>query len=328
MTKPKLREMPRPDISLTSALGLPAVYVKDARKSFGDKEVLRDVSLQIGQGEVVSLIGPSGAGKSTMLRCLALLDTFDSGELAYGNVRVCANEPGSEKTTYEKAAMRQARMRFGIVFQNYNLFPHYTVLKNVMDAPIVVQKRDPKEVEEQARKLLEQLDIADHADKVPDQLSGGQQQRVAIARRGHRHARDGLRARGVRPHRVSVRRPDRGGGHAGRGPGAPHRRAHQEVPRQRGGLGRARRTVPAKAARPSRPHRFPTHAQAHTHMKRGRATRPVPFLHRIRTVRTTPPCPDGASFYKRGTGVTAGAPQSAPRWSRRPCGSGRRSTRT
>ena len=169
MTKPKLREMPRPDISLTSALGLPAVYVKDARKSFGDKEVLRDVSLQIGQGEVVSLIGPSGAGKSTMLRCLALLDTFDSGELAYGNVRVCAN-------------MRQARMRFGIVFQNYNLFPHYTVLKNVMDAPIVVQKRDPKEVEEQARKLLEQLDIADHADKVPDQLSGGQQQRVAIAR--------------------------------------------------------------------------------------------------------------------------------------------------
>jgi len=182
MTKPKLREMPRPDISLTSALGLPAVYVKDARKSFGDKEVLRDVSLQIGQGEVVSLIGPSGAGKSTMLRCLALLDTFDSGELAYGNVRVCANEPGSEKTTYDKAAMRQARMRFGIVFQNYNLFPHYTVLKNVMDAPIVVQKRDPKEVEEQARRLLEQLDIADHADKVPDQLSGGQQQRVAIAR--------------------------------------------------------------------------------------------------------------------------------------------------
>ena len=182
MTKPKLREMPRPDISLTSALGLPAVYVKDARKSFGDKEVLRNVSLQIGQGEVVSLIGPSGAGKSTMLRCLALLDTFDSGELAYGNVRVCANEPGSEKTTYDKAAMRQARMRFGIVFQNYNLFPHYTVLKNVMDAPVVVQKRDPKEVEEQARKLLEQLDIADHADKVPDQLSGGQQQRVAIAR--------------------------------------------------------------------------------------------------------------------------------------------------
>ena len=182
MTNPKLREMPRPDISLTSALGLPAVYVKDARKSFGDKVVLRDVSLQIGHGEVVSLIGPSGAGKSTMLRCLALLDTFDSGELAYGNVRVCANEPGSEKTTYDKAAMRQARMRFGIVFQNYNLFPHYTVLKNVMDAPIVVQKRDPKEVEEQARALLEQLDIADHADKVPDQLSGGQQQRVAIAR--------------------------------------------------------------------------------------------------------------------------------------------------
>lgn len=182
MTKPKLREMPRPDISLTSALGLPAVYVKDARKSFGDKEVLRDVSLQIGQGEVVSLIGPSGAGKSTMLRCLALLDTFDSGELAYGNVRVCANEPGSEKTTYDKAAMRQARMRFGIVFQNYNLFPHFTVMRNVCDAPIAVQGRDPATVEQEARQILERLGLSEHAEKVPNQLSGGQQQRVAIAR--------------------------------------------------------------------------------------------------------------------------------------------------
>ena len=178
----KAREMPRPDVSLTSALDLPAVYVRDARKSFGDKEVLKGVSLVIRRGEVVSIIGPSGAGKSTMLRCLTLLDRFDSGALAYGNVRVCENEPGSSRTTYDKDSVHDARMRFGIVFQNYNLFPHYTVLKNVMDAPIVVQKRDPGEVEEKARELLGRLGLSEHADKVPDQLSGGQQQRVAIAR--------------------------------------------------------------------------------------------------------------------------------------------------
>ncbi len=161
---------------MTNAASLPAVSVRHARKSFGDKAVLHDVSLEIQPGEVLSMIGPSGAGKSTMLRCMTLLDSFDHAEFAYGDLTVC------DDNGYNRAAEHEARMRFGIVFQNYNLFPHYTVLKNVTDAPIVVQHRDKAEVEKEARRLLEQLGLIEHVDKVPCELSGGQQQRVAIAR--------------------------------------------------------------------------------------------------------------------------------------------------
>lgn len=157
-----------------------AVHLEGAHKSFGQKEVLRGISLDIHQGEVVSLIGPSGAGKSTLLRCLTLLDRFDAGQLDYGTVQVCKDQDG--RAVYDRDSMKQARMRFGIVFQNYNLFPHYTVMKNITDAPLVVQHRDPQEVEAEARELLDRLDLADQAQKVPCQLSGGQQQRVAIAR--------------------------------------------------------------------------------------------------------------------------------------------------
>ena len=161
-----------------AASGRPAaVTVRGARKAFGSKEVLRDVSLTIHEGEILSLIGPSGAGKSTMLRCMTLLDRFDSADFSYGDLEVCTPERG-----YLPQAVREARMRFGIVFQNYNLFPHMTVIQNVTDAPVVVQRRDKAEVEEQARALLARLGLTEHADKVPDQLSGGQQQRVAIAR--------------------------------------------------------------------------------------------------------------------------------------------------
>ena len=159
----------------------PAVCAKDVRKAFAGREVLHSVSLSIMPGEVVSLIGPSGAGKSTFLRCLTLLDTFDGGTLSYGDLTVCEPDSGG-RATYRKEAMRAARMRFGLAFQNYNLFPHYTVLQNVTDAPIVVQKRPREEVMEQATALLRRLGLEEHANKVPDQLSGGQQQRVAIAR--------------------------------------------------------------------------------------------------------------------------------------------------
>jgi polar amino acid transport system ATP-binding protein len=155
---------------------IPAVSVEHVRKSYGDREVIHDVSLTIMPGEVLSLIGPSGAGKSTMLRCLTLLDTFSGGSLRYGDLTVC------EDGAYVKSAMHGARMRFGLAFQNYNLFPHYTVLKNVTDAPIAVQKRPKDEVMEQGMELLRRLDLEEHANKVPNQLSGGQQQRVAIAR--------------------------------------------------------------------------------------------------------------------------------------------------
>jgi polar amino acid transport system ATP-binding protein len=174
-------QIPTPDVSLSTALELPAVFVRGARKSFGDREVLRGIDFQINRGEVVSLIGPSGAGKTTLLRCLTLLDTFDAGQFAYGSTQV-TREADDGRATYDKDSVRRARMQFGIVFQNYNLFPHYTVLKNVCDAPIVVQGRDPDRVEKEARELLERLGMAEHADKVPNQLSGGQQQRVAIAR--------------------------------------------------------------------------------------------------------------------------------------------------
>ncbi len=200
--KKPLGSIPTPDVSFSTMMGLPAVYLRGGRKSFGDNEVLHDINLIINKGEVVSIIGPSGAGKSTLLRCLTLLDTFDSGELSYDSIIVCqprgseldsrarkdpspdagAHQLDIQPAVYDKDAMRRARMRFGIVFQNNNLFPHMTVLENIMDAPLVVQKREKAEVEEQARRLLERLDLADHADKVPDQLSGGQQQRVAIAR--------------------------------------------------------------------------------------------------------------------------------------------------
>ena len=166
---------------MTNEIKVPAVRLDGACKSFGDKRVLADVSLSIDAGEVVSIIGPSGAGKSTILRCLTLLETLDAGGLSFGDLTVCENDANGH-ARYDRAARAKAHMRFGIVFQDYNLFPHYSVLKNVMDAPVVVQKRDAAEVEEEARELLRRLDLLDHADKVPCELSGGQQQRVAIAR--------------------------------------------------------------------------------------------------------------------------------------------------
>ena len=174
-------QIPVPDASVSQILGLPAVYVKGACKSFSGREVLHDVSLSIARGEVVSVIGPSGAGKSTLLRCLTLLDTFDVGELFYGSLRVTEQDENG-RARYSKEASAKARMQFGIVFQNYNLFPHFTVMRNVCDAPIAVQGRDPAEVENEAKKVLDRLGLAEHAEKVPNQLSGGQQQRVAIAR--------------------------------------------------------------------------------------------------------------------------------------------------
>ena len=152
--------------------------MQDVRKSFGSLEVLKGISLTVGEGEAVSVIGPSGSGKSTLLRCATLLETMDSGTLAYGE-----NVAADGKSVYaDKAALRRIKSRFGLVFQQFNLFPHYTVLKNVTDAPLTVQKRERGEVRELALSLLEKMGLADKADAYPCQLSGGQQQRVAIAR--------------------------------------------------------------------------------------------------------------------------------------------------
>ena len=155
--------------------------MQNARKAFGALEVLKGVSLKVEKGEVVSIIGPSGGGKSTMLRCATLLETMDSGTLAYGE-NVAAREENGKSVYAGKAALAQVRRQFGLVFQQFDLFPHYTVLKNVCDAPISVQKRDRAEVEAEAMALLDKMGLKGKENAYPYQLSGGQQQRVLLAR--------------------------------------------------------------------------------------------------------------------------------------------------
>ena len=156
--------------------------MKNIKKSFGDVEVLKDISISVDQGEVVSIIGPSGSGKSTLLRCATFLETIDSGEISYmDEADVTTNAEG--KAEYVgPAELRKAKQHFGLVFQNFNLFPHYSVLKNITDAPLNVQKRDKDEVMAEAEELLKKMDLTHRAEAYPCQLSGGQQQRVAIAR--------------------------------------------------------------------------------------------------------------------------------------------------
>ena len=156
--------------------------MQDVRKSFGPLEVLKGISLSVDEGEAVSIIGPSGSGKSTLLRCATLLETMDGGSLAYGSDFAAAMDAEGRSVYADKAALRRLKGRFGLVFQQFNLFPHYTVLKNVTDAPLTVQKRERAEVRELALSLLGKMGLADKADAYPCQLSGGQQQRVAIAR--------------------------------------------------------------------------------------------------------------------------------------------------
>lgn len=147
----------------------------------GELEVLKDISLTVNKGEVVSIIGPSGSGKSTLLRCATMLETMDGGELKYLGDTAVSEKDG--KCVYaSKNDLKKIKKHFGLVFQNFNLFPHYTVLKNIIDAPVSVDKVPKKEAIERAEKLLAQLGLSDKRDAYPYQLSGGQQQRVSIAR--------------------------------------------------------------------------------------------------------------------------------------------------
>ncbi len=157
--------------------------MKDIVKSFDDNEVLKGISFSVCKGEVVSIIGPSGSGKSTLLRCATLLETINSGSIQYEDILVAHMEEKHEKPIYlNKKELTHVKSYFGLVFQQFNLFPHFSVLKNVMHAPGHVQKRDKAEIESEARELLAKMGLADKADAYPCQLSGGQQQRVAIAR--------------------------------------------------------------------------------------------------------------------------------------------------
>ena len=156
--------------------------MKGIQKSFGDVNVLKDISLQVDSGEVVSIIGPSGSGKSTLLRCATFLEKIDFGEISYlDKPAVTTNQHGITEYVHS-SELRKMKQNFGLVFQQFNLFPHYSVLKNITDAPLHVQKRSKEEVLAEADELLKKMDLFKKADSYPCQLSGGQQQRVAIAR--------------------------------------------------------------------------------------------------------------------------------------------------
>ena len=155
--------------------------IENLKKGFDGLHVIKDVSLTVNEGEVVSVIGPSGGGKSTLLRCATLLERMDGGSLSYMG-RFAAKDVNGVSEYVSKKELRELRHTFGLVFQNFNLFPHYTVLKNITDAPVSVDGVPKKEAEEKAFELLEKLGLKEKADAYPYQLSGGQQQRVSIAR--------------------------------------------------------------------------------------------------------------------------------------------------
>ena len=158
------------------------VSLTNGKKAFGDNEVLKDISLTVNAGDVLAIIGPSGGGKSTLLRCMTLLETLDSGDLSYGDLTVCTNDAAGRAVYGGKDVIAAAKTRFGLVFQNFNLFPQYTALENIMLAPSLLKKGTPAQIRETAMSLLGRVGLSHKADSYPYQLSGGQQQRVAIAR--------------------------------------------------------------------------------------------------------------------------------------------------
>ena len=154
------------------------------QKSFNDNtlHVLKDISMSVSEGEVVSIIGPSGSGKSTLLRCATLLTEMDGGELLYDGEHAAKNDADGRSVYSGKAELKKIRSIFGLVFQSFNLFPHYSVLKNLMDPQICVLGRSKEDAQAKAIELLSKMNLSDKAEAYPCQLSGGQQQRVAIAR--------------------------------------------------------------------------------------------------------------------------------------------------
>ena len=150
----------------------PLIAIKDVHKSFGELEVLKGISLDVMQGEVICIIGPSGSGKSTLIRCINALNTINSGSIKVEGQEV--HDPDLDKL--------ELRKKVGMVFQQYNLFPHKTALENIMMAPLKVLKQSVEEVEERAHKLIKRVNLGGKENSYPGELSGGQQQRVAIAR--------------------------------------------------------------------------------------------------------------------------------------------------
>ncbi len=156
----------------------PIVNVENLHKRFGQLEVLKGIDMQIAPREVVCLIGRSGSGKSTLLRCINFLEEPDEGSVSVAGLTI----PAGERTPEHRQHIIELRKRAGMVFQSFNLFPHKTVLENLIEAPLIVKKMQPKEVIPLAEQLLDKVGLAEKRDVYPSRLSGGQQQRVAIAR--------------------------------------------------------------------------------------------------------------------------------------------------
>ena len=155
--------------------------VKNLEKKFGDLTVLKNISFNINDGEIISIIGSSGSGKSTLLRCMNQLETITSGTITIDGKTLVETKNGSPVYA-GKDVLKEILMETGFVFQNFNLFPHYSVLRNVMEAPVCVAGVPKKQAEEKARELLKKLGLETKADAYPCELSGGQSQRVSIAR--------------------------------------------------------------------------------------------------------------------------------------------------
>ncbi|MBQ3053109.1 MAG: amino acid ABC transporter ATP-binding protein [Clostridia bacterium] len=158
---------------------MPVLEVKNIKKSFGKTDVLKGISFSLEKGEVLSIIGSSGSGKTTLLRCLNFLETADEGTICVNGKEIFDSVSHKNLTENE---IRDNRLHFGLVFQSFNLFPQYSVLKNITLAPTLLKRGTPEEIEEEAKGLIERVGLSDKTENYPCQLSGGQQQRVAIAR--------------------------------------------------------------------------------------------------------------------------------------------------
>ena len=158
---------------------MPVLEIYDIKKSFGKTEVLKGISFSLNKGEVLSIIGSSGSGKTTLLRCLNFLEFADSGKIAVNGETIFDGESAKKLSDN---GIRKNRLHFGLVFQSFNLFPQYSVLKNVMLAPTLLKRGTPEEIESKARALIDRVGLTEKIGNYPCELSGGQQQRVAIAR--------------------------------------------------------------------------------------------------------------------------------------------------
>ncbi len=156
--------------------------VNNLYKSFGKLDVIKDISFSVKKGEVLAIIGPSGSGKSTLLRCINQLERIDKGQIEVCGDRMIDSSENGKVIYSDNELLRKIRLNIGLVFQSFNLFPHFSVIKNVMDAPIHVLKQDRKTAEQNALSLLEKMGLSEKANNYPFELSGGQQQRVSIAR--------------------------------------------------------------------------------------------------------------------------------------------------